>query len=457
MNKPKAIFQTSPSERFFYGFYFLGQLMFFAVMNNFLQLYMTEVGIAASVVGGIFIVAKIWDAINDPLFGIIVDKSNIKTGKYIPWVRLSSFLIPLATIFLFAVPLNVSVQIKVIWITLGYILWDTSYTICDVPIFALATSMTNKMDERNKLYLFSRFFTIVGNIVVVITVPLLFPKIGWLATILIISLFAMLTMLPIGYKAKERFFASEEKKPTIRELSRYLLKNKPLLVFNIAVIIASLTNTSAAVQSYFAIYCLGGSQWMTVLGLISALPTLAAVFIVQQVVKKVERRTVYLFCNAASYVLSIIMYFAGYANLPVLFSLIVLRTMLLGGSTVLLVMFTADCAEYGNFKTGERAQGIAFSIQTFSAKMTMAISSSISMFLLGHFGFVEGTGAMQSAETISGIWYMYSVLPAIAGFVSFLILLFGFKLYGKDVSLMMSCNAGEITKEEAEKGFSHPY
>lgn len=458
MPKQAIQYKTGGGERFFYGFYFVGQLMFYILVTSFLQLYMTDIGIPATVVGIIFLITKVWDAVNDPLFGVIVDKSNRKSGKYIPWVRLSTFLIPVATIFLFAAPLNASVQIKAIWVTVGYMLWDTSYTVCDVPIFALATSMTDDLAERDRLYILNRFFMLVGGVIAVVAVPMLYPQIGWTLTAVIISVLAMLTMLPIGYKAKERYFSAEtEKNPSVRNLIRYLFSNKPLLIFNAAVVITALTNTSSAVQSYCAIYCLGDVEWISILGIIVMLPMLISVIVVQQVIKKIDKRTVFIVCHAVNLLLGVVMYFAGYENKVIFILITVVRAAFAAAGTILIVMFTADCAEYGNYKTGERAQGVAFSIQTFSAKITGALSSAIGMFVLGLVGFVEGANAPQTPETIAWIWRMYSIFPIISGSLSLLLLIFGYKLYSADVKLMMQVNAGEITREQAETSFSRPY
>lgn len=453
----KVNFKTGKLERFSYGFYFFGQLIFYMLVSSFLQLYMTDSGIPAALVGGIFIVAKVWDAINDPLFGIIVDKAHLKKGKYIPWVRLSSFLIPAATIFLFAMPTGVSLQIKAIWVTVGYMLWDTSYTICDVPIFALATSMTDDLKERDWLYLLNRFFMFVGGLLVAILVPLMYPAIGWTPTVIIMSLLAMATMLPVGFSAKERYFTDEEKSPTIRQLLRYLGKNKPLLIFNGAMIIGSLTSTGTAVSSYVAIYCLGGTQWISILGLVMTLPMLVSILVTQQIIKKVDKFTIYLVCSAANLLLGVLMYFVGYSNVTLFLSIIALRAVFASAGGVLLVMFTADCAEYGHFVTGERAQGMAFSIQTFTAKITVALSGAIGMFMLGAVGFIEGEGAVQTAGTIAWIWRMYTIVPTITGVIAFALILFGYKLRSRDVSLMMKANAGEISREEAISGFSRNY
>jgi len=457
MAKQNAAYHTSLSERMSYGLYFVGQLIFFTLISGFLQLYMTEIGIPATTVGIVFFIVKIWDAVNDPMFGVIVDKAHMKSGRYIPWVRLSTFLIPAATILLFAVPVNVSVQVKTIWIAVGYILWDTSYTICDVPIFALVTSMTDNIAERDWLYLLNRFFMFIGGVIVIVAIPLMYPNIGWTLSVVIISVFAMATMLPVGYKAKERFHTENDKNPSMRELASYLVHNKPLLVFNLAVIVSALTNTGGAVGNYVAIYCLGGPQWISVMGLVALLPALVAVVVVQKMLKAIDKRTIFLVFSAVSYLLGVVLYFAGYQNVVLYFSIAAVRAFLSSGAGILVVVFTADCSEYGNFKTGARAQGVAFSIQTFSAKITGALSTAIGMTLLGIFGFVEGTGAVQTERTIGWIWSMSTIFPLISGTVALLIILFFYKLRGKDVAVMMRVNTGEITAEEARGLFSRPY
>ena len=350
--KPK--FQTTRGERLSYGVYAFGQMTFFMIIGNFLQLYMTDSGIAAAVVGGIFIVAKVWDAVNDPLFGVIVDKARLKGGQFIPWLRLSTFLIPVVTILLFAVPSGASVQVKAIWAMVAYVLWDTSYTICDVPIFALATSMTDNLKERDWLYLLNRLFMFVGGLLVAALVPALYPSIGWTPTVAIMSVLAMATMLPVGYKAKERFFARSEVSPGVGELLRYLSKNRPLLVFNAALIVGALTNTASTMANYVAIYCLGSTRWITVLALVMTLPMLVSIVLAKELIKRVNKMTVVLTCQAGQLALGVVMFLAGYGNIPLFLSIIALRAMLISTATVLVAMFTADCVEYGHFVNGKR-------------------------------------------------------------------------------------------------------
>ena len=133
---------------------------------------------------------------------------------------------------------------------------------------------------------------------------------------------------------------------------------------------------------------------------------------------------------------------------------------------ILAFMFTPDCAEYGEYKTGISAKGITFAIQTFSVKITGAISSALALFLLGCFSWIsveaesfaqlEALGIQQSAAGLNGLWIVYALVPVIGMMVSTVFYLF-YKLNDKDVQIMAKCNSGEITREEAEKLLSRKY
>lgn len=448
---------TSGSERFWYGFYFFGQLILYIIVTSFLNLFMTDIGIPAAVVAGVLILVKIWDAINDPIFGVIVDKTSMKRGKYIPWVRLSAFLVPIATIFLFAAPINVSVQIKTIWVMIGYIIWDTSYTISDVPIYALATSMTSHVKERDNLFISTKIYAFIGGLLVTIVLPLVYPQIGWGAAAVILSVFALAAMLPIGFKAKERVFSSIESNPSIKSLISFFVTNKYLLIFNGALIIAAVTNFSSVVGNYCAIYCLGGTQWISAIALAATLPMGIAIVFARPVVDRIEKTKAFVFCQCAALILGVVLYFIGFENKTLFFTFVALRAFFSSFNLVIINMFTADCAEYGAYITGERAQGLTFSVQTFTAKIVGALSASIGMLILGLVGFAEGAGAVQSEGTIKAIWVMYTIAPAIGGSIAAIILALFYRLPVKDIAIMVRVNKGELARDEAAELLSQQY
>jgi Na+/melibiose symporter-like transporter len=147
---------------------------------------------------------------------------------------------------------------------------------------------------------------------------------------------------------------------------------------------------------------------------------------------------------------SVIGYFVGYANNGLFMHFLLLKNLGYGLVSVLMFMFTPDCVEYGTFRTGERAEGITFSLQTFATKLMNGLASSVGMAGLALIGFVAGEGVTQSPETIRGIWLMYSLFPII-GAVLALPMLRLFKLRDNYVQVMAQANNGEITREEAFK------
>jgi len=457
MDKQKRVdLIATRGERSYYVLYYFGQLIFYMIVTSFLQLYLNNIGLPAAIIGTLFIVAKVWDAVNDPIFGVIVDKVNLKKGKYIPWLRISVFAIPVTTIIMFCIPSGLSLQLKVILAAAAYVLWDTSYTLADVPIYALPTAMTSNIGERDSMYINSKFTAFIGGLLVAIAVPILFPAIGWPATVIILSILGFLTTFPIAFKAKERFF-TEVQNPSFMDLMRYLGRNKYLLIYHGALILVSLSNTASPVQAFFAIHNLGSESYISVIALIATVPMILAVFLAKPLLARVDKVYIAIFCILGAPVIGVIMYFIGYGNLTVLYALIAIRAIFGAMSVVLVAMFSADCAEFGNFASGERAQGVTFSIQTFTAKITAALSSAICMFLLAIFGFIEGENVTQSADTVAAIWSLYTWVPIITAVLAALMLGFGYKLRQKDVAFMIRVNKGEITREEAASQMSRSY
>lgn len=455
--KDQGITYTSSGERFSYVLYYFGQLIFYIIVTSFLNLFLSDIGIPAAIIAGLLIITKVWDAVNDPIFGVIVDKVNLKRGKYIPWVRISTFLIPITTVLIFCIPSTLSDPVKIVFAVGTYVLWDTAYTLCDIPIYALPTSMTANIGERDRLYINSKLTAFLGGLLATIAVPLLYPNLGWPIAAILLAVLGLLTMLPLCFKAKERFFVNEEKNPSLKELAKYLVKNKYLFVYHGALILVALSNTASPAQPFVAIHCLGGPEQMAIIGLVAMVPMIVAVLVAKPLLDRIDKVFVAIACMIGSMLIGVILYFVGYESLVLVYVLVAFRAIFGGMSVVLVAMFTADCAEYGNFRSGERAQGVTFAIQTFTAKMTAALSGSIFMLLLGIVGFVEGEGVVQTAEVVSSIWVLYTLIPLVTGVLACLLLGFAYKLRQKDVAIMIRVNKGELTSEEAESLMSRKY
>ena len=242
LSKAKNIFageenwSTEPVERLSYYSYFAGQNMIYTLFNVCLTTYLLFLGIDPIKSGTVMLAVKVWDAVNDTLFGVIFDSIKFKSGKkYLPWLRISTILIPIATILTFVIPSNSSEAFKLGWFAVAYILWDTAYTLCDVPIFGVLTSMSLSVDERNSIQSYKSIYTYIGvGITSTLSTILISEKVGmnYGMITLIICVMAFSLMSPASFKLQERFRAENEETFTIKSMFAYLVKNKYLLIYS---------------------------------------------------------------------------------------------------------------------------------------------------------------------------------------------------------------------------------
>ncbi len=144
-------FMTSKKERFAYCLFFLGQNILWGYAG-YVETFLTDIGMAAATAAFVLLVPKLWDAVNDMLFGYIIDRSRFKNGqKFIPWVKIGVTAVGITTVVLFAIPESVDQAIKVVWFLVAYIVFDISYTILDAPAYAVTTVMTSNVQERTSI------------------------------------------------------------------------------------------------------------------------------------------------------------------------------------------------------------------------------------------------------------------------------------------------------------------
>ena len=472
MKPNPAGYMTTPKERFSYWTYFIGQNIYYNITAAFISTYLAMQGIDLAKVAIVLLIVKVWDAVNDPLFGYIFDKVKFKNGqKSLPWLRISTALIPVVTILLFSIPSGMSQTGKLVWFGIAYVLWDTIYTLTDVPAYAMLNTMTDNLQERNTLLSVNRVFSGGGVVIYGVVLPLLISEqVGMSASVAvaIMSIFSAMTMVPLSLNCKERNYKPEEEDEnfTFRQMFSYLKSNKYLLIYYGGYMATDALKTFNAVLLFVSFYLFGDSLFSIVLNMLNMVPGVFAAMLMPTLLKKFDKFKTLFFCNAVSIVLGLIIYFLGYDSKGLFITLTVIRTIPMSVLGILAFMFTPDCAEYGQFKSGISAKGITFAIQTFSVKITGAVSSSLALFLLGLFGWIsveaesfEALKAMniqQSPEALQGLWIVYALIPVIGMILSTFFYL-GYKLNDKDVQIMAKCNSGEITKAEAEKLLSRKY
>ena len=470
--KPQnPLWQTNPAERKSYYMYFFGQNMIYTMVSSFLPTFVAFLidPITCSLVMGI---VKVWDAVNDAIFGVIFDKVKFKSGKkYMPWLKAACIITPLSTIALFFIPKDSAESVQVLWFALAYIVWDTAYTLCDVPAFGLVTAMSNNIEERNSILSVKGLTAGIGLALASVIVPALVSEdvgVSYGISSILIAIIAAATMLPLVFVGKERFRGSDEEQFTVKKMLKYVISNKYLLIYYLGYIFFSGAQTYNSMHQIFAYYIYKNSLASLITGTVAAAPQLIMALLVPKIIRKYDKALVFKLSALAALVLSFPILFTR-ENFIFFTITYMLRSIPLAVIGILAFTFTPDCAEYGQYKTGTEAKGITFAIQTFAVKLAGAFSGSAWLAIVGFYGFISFDGAadfaalekinaiaQQPASAFDGIWFAYNIFP-IFGLAIACVIWHFYKLNDKDVQIMTDCNTGKITEAEAKEKLSREY
>ena len=452
-------YHTSRKERLAYCLFFLGQNILWGYAG-YVETFLTDIGISAAAAAAVLLIPKLWDAVNDVLFGYLMDRMTFRKGeKFLPWVRIGTGAVGITTVALFAIPESMSQPVKILWFLVAYILFDISYTVLDAPAYAVTTVMTPDVDERASIIAGGKLWAMVGSVVATLLVPMLRPKLGWFAACVVFVAVSVVLMVPMLFRVKERREASavQKENPGFREMLRYLKHNRYLLVVLIAMLLLGVASLEQKMAIYMGRICIGQESAATLVAAGAAISVIVVSALVPTLARRWDKFHVMCVGLAFSIVCDIAAYFLGYSNLIVALVMTTLKCSGLGFWTVVIYMLIADTVEYGTYKTGTRAAGISFSLQTFVAKLKNGLIGSVILLSLSAIGFVEGEGAIQPAGVADGVWALFCLLPAVGFAIALVILLLGYKLRSKDVQTMSQYNNGEISREDAETLLAEKY
>ena len=280
-------------------------------------------------------------------------------------------------------------------------------------------------------------------------------------TVILLSVLGLLFMIPLCFVGKERNYHGEleDEAFSIKRMLMYLVRNKYLLIYYLGYLFANGLMTGNALSLFVSYYLFGSANFNIILGILSTVPSIVVALLIPLVSQKFDKFKLFFICNTVAAVLGLVMYFIGWQNKLLFIVLMIIRCLFTSVTGTLGFMFTPDCAEYGQYKTGVDAKGITFSIQTFTTKIAAAVASSLGLAILGFFDWtkieaescadIEKLNIVQSATALNGLWVTYILVPSIGLAITSFIYLF-YRLRDKDVQIMAKYNAGEITREEAE-------
>lgn len=418
MDKTMKIPQRELWSYFGYG---LGQCFSFGLVGSFINYFYTDVlGISALAASTIFLIARAWDAIHDPLFASFMDTLNSRFGKFRHFLLIAPLLITGVTLLSFY-KIEADTTTKILYAGATYILWGTLYAISDIPFWSMSSVMSNDSGQRTRAVTAAMLGVNAG----IACASIFFPKLtaffaphsddkGYFMAALVMMLVGLPLMLNGFFQIKERIPSSHEK-ITIRDTFNNLRQNKPLFIILLSFFFCVFHNVAGGINIYFFIYNMGDAGLMAIsgfLGIIAAVFCLAAPLLT----KKLQKRKLFMILCALDIVVRIVMWFVGYQHTVVLFILLGLSTIFVMMSNILTSAMIADTIEYAEYHTNKRCAAITFSGQTFTGKMSVAVGGGLIGVFLTIIGYVPQAQA-QTDTVLSGLFFGICLLPAIGSLI----------------------------------------
>lgn len=431
-----------------YGVGAVGLDLSYGLFYSYLSIYLTDVLLMPAAFLLILTpIARIWDGINDPIMGTIVDSTKMRMGKYRPWIIIGAFSNAVVLALLFTnpgIPLN-SVWLY-IYVAVMYIAWGMTNTMADIPYWSMVPSFTNDPKERNMISTVARTFSGIGQGIITIGTPMMLTLLGTGATaaekkisadgfsrwaILCAALLVLFAVICASV-TKERHVVYNHDKFSFKKLFGVLKSNDQLIVF---MLFAMISNAgwylTSGVGAYYFKSVEGDLSKQSLFAAFGAVGSFLGLFVIPIMQKKYTRRTIYRFC--------LWMVIAGYGLMilcgPVLHQMLLLCIAYIIASVGIASMFVnqtvmlADIVDYGEYKTGTRQESTTFSMKGFLQKMAYTIQTIILFTGLGLSGY-DGAAVVQSEAAKTTISVMTFVVPPILVFISYLIFSKKYKLYG---------------------------
>ncbi len=395
-------------------------------------------GISPAWMATLIFVAKIWDAINDPMIGSLPDRFKIGKGtdKFKPWIKL--FMVPLALTGLMCFTNTTSMPdiIKHAWVAVSYILYGMAYTGVSMPYGAMASVITDSPVERTKL---SRARAFGGMGVGILFIPLVSLAIwdeagnpnakGYFLMAIVAGVLSVIFYLILLGLTKERihqehrFAGASARKYSLTHVVKEAFTNRAL----IAVMIASIGSMFASAQSmnnflYKEYYHM--PKAMAASSMISLPMMFVAFFAVPRLAKIVGNRKLIIYSAFYSIIAFGILFFIRIPNCYVFMFVNTVANLGLTTFTMLVWALVTESIDYQEYKTGERSDGTMYSIYTFSRKIGSAAAASISTALIGTAGFVAGAKEQipEFGENIRKLVILMPLLGAVVILVSILLI-----------------------------------
>ncbi|WP_293936130.1 MFS transporter [Sphingobacterium sp. UBA5996] len=428
-------------EKIGYGLGDAASSMFWKLFSMYLMFFYTDIfGMEAKVVGTMFLVTRVWDSLFDPVIGVLADRTQSKWGKFRPYLLYVAVPFGVIGVFTFYTP-ALAESGKLLYAYVTYSIMMMVYSAINVPYASLLGVMSASPKTRGVLATFRMTFAYLGSFV---TLLLFNPMVnffsgynahieaqqqGWVMAAAVIALCAVVLFLLCFAWTRERVQPVADTKSSLKQDIKDLLNNSPwwiLLGAGVSTLVFNSVRDGAALY-YFKYYVHEAHYGKIVLlnipfvlsGLYLALGQIAniiGVVLAAPLSNKIGKKNTFMLAMLVATGGSIVFYWLDESQIWGIFGLQIVISSCAGTVFPLLWSMYADCADYSELNTGNRATGLIFSSSSMSQKLGWALGTAVTGWLLGYFGFQANQ--LQSEETLSGIKMFLSLFPAIGTVLS---------------------------------------
>lgn len=442
-------YKTTWREKIGYGVGAIGLDLSYGLFYSYLSYYLSSVlGLKEAFLLVLTPLARIWDGINDPIMGTIVDSTRTKMGKYRPWIVIGTASNAIVLSLLFT-SFGMSGTKLYIYIGFMYVLWGMTNTMADIPYWSMVPSFTNDPKDRNLVATVARTFSGFGQGVITVLTPLVLPYLssgmnktqdGYSASgfskwaiicgILLVT-FALICVL----STKERNVVYNSEKFSFKQMFKVIGSNDQLIVF---MIFAMISNAGWYLTSGTAVYyftdVLEQSKAQSLFSIIGAVGSVIGLLVIPVLGKKFSNRTIYQISLIMAIVGYVLMYIFGpILKITIMLNICyILASIGIGSMFVAQTIFLADIVDYGEYKTGTRHESITFSMKGFLQKMAYTVQT---IFLFGGLGIMDYNSQIAehaiNGPTKTAIGIICFAVPPVLMLISLIIFSTKFKLHGE--------------------------
>ena len=261
--------KITSKEKYSFGLGAIGKDAVYNIVAVYFMFYLTDVlGISVGFIGGLFFVARIWDAVNDPIMGLVVDNTRTKWGKFRPWILIGTIINSIILILLFT-DCGLTGKSLYVYVSVMYILWGMTYTLMDVPYWSMLPNLTSDKKEREQISVIPRIFAALAGLAIsslglkiVSVLGKGNQKSGFLLFAIIVSVIFIVTIsITVKNTREHNSSQANQEKTTLKQMMLVLVKNDQLIAFLALVLLFTIgQQIIASIQLYYFKYVIGSEE-----------------------------------------------------------------------------------------------------------------------------------------------------------------------------------------------------